>query len=161
MADTDVRPVPIGADRVTTDDEIEVRSPYDGKLIGTVPTCDETHVDQAVAAGRAAMAEPLPMWKRAEILDAAVVALREQQEEFARTIAVESAKPIATARTEAARAVLTFQFAAAEARTLSGEMVPMDAAEPGVGKLAFTLRVPIGVVGAISPFNFQLNLVAH
>jgi acyl-CoA reductase-like NAD-dependent aldehyde dehydrogenase len=57
--------------------------------------------------------------------------------------------------------VLTFQSAAAAARTLTGQMVPMDATEPGVGKLAFTLRVPRGVVGAISPFNFPLNLVAH
>jgi acyl-CoA reductase-like NAD-dependent aldehyde dehydrogenase len=66
-----------------------------------------------------------------------------------------------TARIEAERAVSTFQFAAAEARTLSGDVVPLDASSPGVGKLGFTLRLPIGVVGAISPFNFPLNLVAH
>jgi acyl-CoA reductase-like NAD-dependent aldehyde dehydrogenase len=57
--------------------------------------------------------------------------------------------------------VSTFTFAAAVARTATGEMVPMDASAAGDGKLAFTLRVPIGVVGAISPFNFPLNLVAH
>jgi acyl-CoA reductase-like NAD-dependent aldehyde dehydrogenase len=55
----------------------------------------------------------------------------------------------------------TYTFAAVEARTLAGEMVPMDASQAGVGKLAFTLRRPIGIVGAISPFNFPLNLVAH
>ena len=76
-------------------------------------------------------------------------------------IAVEAAKPIKTARVEAERAVGTFQFAAAEARKLAGEMIPLDAGSPGEGKLGFTLRVPIGVVGAISPFNFPLNLVAH
>ncbi|HLF41874.1 MAG TPA: aldehyde dehydrogenase family protein, partial [Acidimicrobiia bacterium] len=76
-------------------------------------------------------------------------------------IAGEAAKPIKTARVEARRAVSTFTFAAAEARRLAGEMVPLDAADVGEGKLAFTLRVPIGVVGAISPFNFPLNLVAH
>ena len=85
----------------------------------------------------------------------------ERNEEFARTIAEEAAKPIKTARVEARRAVSTFTFAAAEARALTGEMVPMDASDVGVGKLAFTLRVPIGVIGAISPFNFPLNLVAH
>src|SRR4029077_3817705 len=68
---------------------------------------------------------------------------------------------IKTARVEAQRAVSTFTFAAVAARTLAGEMVPMDASAAGDGKLAFTLRVPIGVVGAISPFNFPLNLVAH
>ena len=87
--------------------------------------------------------------------------LAERREEFARIIAAEAAKPIKTARVEAERAVGTFQFAAAEARKLAGEMVPLDAAAPGEGKLGFTLRVPIGVVGAISPFNFPLNLVAH
>ena len=65
------------------------------------------------------------------------------------------------ARVEAARAMSTYTFAAVEARKLAGEMVPMDASQAGEGKLAFTLRVPIGVVGAISPFNFPLNLVAH
>src|SRR5947209_16851127 len=55
----------------------------------------------------------------------------------------------------------TYTFSAVEARKLGGEMVPMDAAQAGEGKLAFTLRLPIGVVGAITPFNFPLNLVAH
>ncbi|MEA2685546.1 MAG: hypothetical protein QOE93_741, partial [Actinomycetota bacterium] len=76
-------------------------------------------------------------------------------------IALESAKPLKTARVEATRAVSTFTFAAVEARRLTGDMVPIDAAHVGEGRLAFTLRVPIGVVGAISPFNFPLNLVAH
>ena len=73
----------------------------------------------------------------------------------------EAAKPIKTARIEAARAVGTFTFAAVEARTLTGDMIAMDANVAGAGKLGFTLRVPIGVVGAISPFNFPLNLVSH
>ena len=103
----------------------------------------------------------LPPWRRAEILDAAAARLKERVEEFARIIAEEAAKPIRTARVEAERAVGTFVFAAVEARKLAGEMVPLDAAAPGEGKLGFTLRVPIGVVGAISPFNFPLNLVAH
>ncbi len=161
MAQPTVRALPIGADRVRTDESVEVASPYDGRTIGRVPVGDAELVDRAVDAARGAMADPLPAWRRADILDAAAVALREQQDDFARTIADEAAKPITTARTEAARAVLTFQFAAVEARTLAGEMIPMDAAPPGEGKLGFTYRVPIGVVGAITPFNFPLNLVAH
>ena len=105
--------------------------------------------------------EPLPPWRRAEILDRAATLLEERHDDFARTIAIEAAKPIKTARVEATRAISTFQFAAAVARTLTGEMVPIDASEVGDGKLGFVLRVPVGVVGAISPFNFPLNLVAH
>jgi acyl-CoA reductase-like NAD-dependent aldehyde dehydrogenase len=158
---TDVRPVRIGADRVTTDDAISVASPYDGHEIGRVPSCTADHVDAAVAAAQQAMVEPLPPWQRAEILERAAVVVAAHQDELARIIAEEAAKPIGTATIEASRCVLTFQFAAVEARTLAGEMVALDGAQPGDGKLGFTLRVPVGVVGAISPFNFPLNLVAH
>ncbi len=141
---------------------IVVRSPYDGSEVGRVPKCSAADVDKAVAAALAAHeAGPLPPWRRAEILDTAARLLAEREEDFARTIAAESAKPLKTARAEARRAVSTFTFAAVEARRLTGDMVPIDAAEVGEGRLAFTLRVPIGVVGAISPFNFPLNLVAH
>ena len=137
-------------------------SPFDGARLGDVPLLGDAEVDRAVAAAKAALHdEPLPPWQRAEILDNAATLLRERQEEFARIIAHEAAKPIKTARVEADRAVGTFAFAAVEARKLTGEMVPIDAAPGGDGKLGFTMRVPIGVVGAISPFNFPLNLVAH
>jgi acyl-CoA reductase-like NAD-dependent aldehyde dehydrogenase len=119
-------------------------------------------VDVAVAKAKKALHEqPLPLWKRADILDKAAARLTARREEFAQIIAKEAAKPIKTARVEAERAVGTFQFAAAEARKLGGEMIPLDAIPAGEGKLGFTLRVPIGVVGAIAPFNFPLNLVAH
>jgi len=156
------RGLPIGGEWVTGGDEIVVTSPFDGHEIGRVPRADEALVARAITAARAAHdAGPLPLWQRAEILDNAAQALRERAEEFARTIAEEAAKPIKTARVEVARAVSTFTFAAAEARTLAGEMIPIEATDVGMGKLAFTLRIPIGVVGAISPFNFPLNLVAH
>ena len=154
--------VPIDGESVTTGEWIEVRAPYDGALLGRVPACGPDQVDDAVRAAKAALdAGPLPAWKRAEILDRAAQLLSERTEDLARVIATESAKPIKTARVEAQRAISTFTFAAVAARTLSGDVVPMDASAAGEGKLAFTLRVPIGVVGAISPFNFPLNLVAH
>ncbi|MEY4174541.1 MAG: hypothetical protein RI900_1706 [Actinomycetota bacterium] len=119
-------------------------------------------VDAAVAVAKQALHQtPLPLWKRADILDKAAARLAARRDEFADIIAKEAAKPIKTARVEAERAVGTFQFAAAEARKLGGEMIPLDAIPAGEGKLGFTLRVPIGVVGAIAPFNFPLNLVAH
>jgi acyl-CoA reductase-like NAD-dependent aldehyde dehydrogenase len=107
------------------------------------------------------MENPLPAHQRAEILDRVAILLRERQDDVAQTICAEAAKPLKAARVEAERAVSTFTMAAVEARRLAGEVVPMDASPAGVGKLAYTLRVPIGVVGAITPFNFPLNLVGH
>jgi acyl-CoA reductase-like NAD-dependent aldehyde dehydrogenase len=143
-------------------DAIVVRAPYDGAEVGRVPRHGPDDVDRAVAAAAAALCDgPLPPWRRAEVLDAAARLLTERADDFARTIALEAAKPIKTARIEVKRAVGTFTFAAVEARRLTGDMVPIDAAAVGEGRLAFTLRVPVGVVAAISPFNFPLNLVAH
>jgi acyl-CoA reductase-like NAD-dependent aldehyde dehydrogenase len=144
-----------------TGEWIDVRSPYDGELVGRVPKAGAAETRRALDAAERALREPLPAWRRAEILDRVAALLRERQEEAARTISAEAGKPLKAARVEAARAVSTFTFAAVAARSLAGEMVPMDASQAGAGKLAFTLRVPIGIVGAISPFNFPLNLVAH
>jgi acyl-CoA reductase-like NAD-dependent aldehyde dehydrogenase len=154
--------LPLAGERHTHGESIEVASPYDGSTIGAVPRCGTEDVKRAVDAAAAVLREaPLPVWRRAEILDTAARLLSERVDAFAETIAVEAAKPIKTARIEAKRAVSTFQFAAAVARTATGEMVPLDASDVGEGKLGFVLRVPVGVVGAISPFNFPLNLVAH
>lgn len=143
-------------------DTITVRSPYDQQVIGEIPSQTAADVDAAVTRAKAALAAgPMPLWKRAQILDLAAQRLAARRDEFAEIVAREAAKPIKTARAEAERAVGTFQFAAAEARKLGGEMIPLDAIPAGEGKLGFTLRVPIGVVGAIAPFNFPLNLVVH
>ena len=115
----------------------------------------------AASAAMALADAPLAQAERAAILDEAARRLRAEEDRVARTIAAEAAKPLKTARVEAQRAVSTFAFAATACRTLAGEMVPIEASDAGSGKLAFTLRVPIGVVGGISPFNFPLNLVAH
>ncbi len=157
-------PVRIDGREVTTGTSMEILAPYDGAPVGEVPRCDPTHVETAVAAAVRAMREdPLPAWRRAEILDRAaeVIAEPDTFEDLARTIAVESAKPITTARAEVSRCISTFRFSAATCRTLAGEVLPLDAAQAGEGRLGFTLRVPVGVVAAITPFNFPLNLVAH
>jgi len=159
---SETHPLPIAGERVTTGEEIVVVSPFDGAELGRVPQCGPGEVDRAVTAARDALdVGPLPGWQRADILDRVARLLDERAEDFARIIAAEAAKPLKTARVEAKRAVSTFTFAAVEARSLTGDLVPMDASDAGEGKLAFTLRVPIGVIGAISPFNFPLNLVAH
>jgi acyl-CoA reductase-like NAD-dependent aldehyde dehydrogenase len=139
----------------------EVRSPYSGETVARVPQASADHARQAIDAAERAMRDPLPAHKRAEILDGVAALLRERGDEVARTISAEAGKPLKAARVEAERAVSTFTMAAVEARRLAGEIVPMDASPAGVGKLAYTMRVPIGVVGAITPFNFPFNLVAH
>jgi acyl-CoA reductase-like NAD-dependent aldehyde dehydrogenase len=135
--------------------------PYQHKVIGRIPACTSVEIDRAVAQARGALKRGLPQWQRAKILDVAAVRLAARREEFAQLIARESAKPIRTARIEVDRAVGTFEFSAAEARKLAGEMIPMEALAAGEGKIGFTLRVPVGVIGAIAPFNFPLNLVVH
>jgi acyl-CoA reductase-like NAD-dependent aldehyde dehydrogenase len=151
----------IGGEWVETGAWIDVRSPYDGELVGRVPQAGAKETRRALDAAARAMREPLPAHERAAILDRVAGQLEERQDEIARTICDEAGKPLKAARVEAMRAVSTFTMAAVEARKLAGDLVPMDASPAGVGKVAFTLRLPIGVVGAISPFNFPLNLVAH
>src|SRR6478672_898702 len=146
---------------IETGDWLEVRSPYSGDVVGRVAKAGARETCQAVDAAERAMREPLPAHKRAEILVKVAGALGRRHEEVARLISDEAGKPMKAARVEAKRAMSTYTFAAVEARKLAGEMVPMDASQAGTGKLAFTLRRPIGIVGAISPFNFPLNLVAH
>ncbi|MDX6604712.1 MAG: hypothetical protein QOF23_1221 [Solirubrobacterales bacterium] len=140
----------------------EVRSPYDGSPVGRVAQGDEALVQHAIAAAHDAFLNAdFPQHERAAVLDRAAELVEERVEELALTIAAEAGKPIKTATVEAQRCVSTLTFSAVEARKLTGGTVPMEASPAGVGKLGVMLRVPYGVVGAISPFNFPLNLVAH
>jgi acyl-CoA reductase-like NAD-dependent aldehyde dehydrogenase len=146
---------------IDTGESFEVRSPYSGELVGRVARAGVAEARRAVDAAEQAMREPLPAWRRADILDGISQLLREHHEELAQTICAEAGKPLKAARVEAARAVNTYALAAGEARRLTGESVPIAGTQPGDGHAAWTVRVPIGIVGAISPFNFPLNLVAH
>jgi acyl-CoA reductase-like NAD-dependent aldehyde dehydrogenase len=139
----------------------EVRSPHSDEVVGRVAEGGADEARRAVDAAARAMDEPLPAHRRAEILEGVAELLAERSDDVARTIASEAGKPLKAARVEAERAVSTYRSAGVEARKLAGDVVPMDASPAGAGKLAFTVRVPIGVVAAISPFNFPLNLVAH
>src|SRR4051812_44779111 len=140
----------------------EVKAPYDGTLIGRVPKGDAALVEKAVGAARAAFdSGGFPAHERAALLDRAAELVAEREDDLTMTIAAEAGKPVKTARVEAQRCVSTLTFAAVAARTLTGHTVPMEAGEAGEGKQGIVIRVPYGVVGAISPFNFPLNLVAH
>jgi acyl-CoA reductase-like NAD-dependent aldehyde dehydrogenase len=151
----------IGGEQVETGEWVEVRSPYSGEVVGRVAKGGAAETRRALDAAATALASPIPAFERARILDRVAQLLEERGEDLAAIISAEAGKPLKTARVEAQRAASTYTFAAVEARKLSGETVPMDASAAGVGKLAFTLRLPIGVIGAISPFNFPANLVAH
>src|SRR5919201_2178698 len=146
---------------VETGEWVEVRSPYSGEVVGRVAKGGAQEAKRAVDAAARALESPRPAHKRAELLVKVAGLIGRRHEEVARTISEEAGKPIKTARVEASRAMSTYTFAAVEARKLAGEMIPMESAQAGEGKLGFTLRRPLGVVGAISPFNFPCNLVAH
>ena len=146
---------------VETGEWLEVRSPYSGEVVATVAKAGKEQARRAVDAAARVMREPLPPWKRADLLDRISQIIGERNEEIAQAISAEAGKPIKNARIEAARAVNTYNLSAGEARRLTGETVPITGTQPGHGHIAWTVRVPIGVVGAITPFNFPFNLVAH
>ncbi len=139
----------------------EVRSPYDGSVVGSVAWAGRKEAEEAIGAAAAALTKPLAAHARARILQEAARILRERRGELARVIALEAGKPITAALGEIDRAEQTLLFSAAVARTLHGEMVGMDAHPGGEGRVGMRLRLPLGVVAAITPFNFPVNLVCH
>ncbi|HJR82131.1 MAG TPA: aldehyde dehydrogenase family protein [Anaerolineales bacterium] len=142
---------------------LEVKNKYDGKTVGTIPTARREDVDAAIAAAEGAedvMAD-MPAHKRAEILFRTASLLRERADELSKTIAAEAGKALKYARAEVDRAISTFTIASEEAKRLHGETIPLDAVPAGEGYFGFWTRRPVGVIAAISPFNFPLNLVAH
>jgi acyl-CoA reductase-like NAD-dependent aldehyde dehydrogenase len=141
-------------------EDLAVENPYTGEVIARVAKGGPEEVDRAVADAIRNLPPP-PAAERAAVLDRAAAIVRERAEALARTIAAEAGKPLKQARAEVMRCIDTLTFSAVEARKLAGHLVPMEASAAGRGKLAMVVREPIGVVGAISPFNFPLNLVAH
>jgi len=117
----------------TTEEWIDVHSPYSGEVVGRAPKSGADDARRAVEAAARALESPLPAHERAAILDRVAQLLRERHEEMAQTICAEAGKPIKTARVEASRAVSTYTFAAVEARKLAGDVVPMAASEAGEG----------------------------
>lgn len=145
-----------------TGEWLEVRAPYDGELVGRIAWAQPEDVTKAVAAADRAMRQsPLAPFERSEILFATARIIGERAEGLARTISAEAGKPITLARLEVSRTQATVEEAAVVARNLTGEVVPIDGTAAGAGHSAMTMRVPVGVIGAITPFNFPLNLSVH
>jgi acyl-CoA reductase-like NAD-dependent aldehyde dehydrogenase len=141
----------------------QLRSPHSGEVIAEVAVGTRADMKAAIdhAEEAAKVMAKLPAHKRAAILQNVSLLLKERKEEAARILALEAAKPITVARGEIARTIETYQFAADEARRIHGETIPMDASAMGENRIAYTMRQPLGIVGAITPFNFPFNLVAH
>lgn len=142
---------------------MEVKNKYNGQIVGTLPTARREDLDAAIAAAERAEDKMagLPAHKRAEILLRAAALIRERADDLAKTIAAEAGKALKFARAEVDRAQSTFTIAAEEAKRLHGETFPLDAVPSGEGYFGFWQRRPVGVIAAISPFNFPLNLVSH
>ncbi|HEY9165935.1 MAG TPA: aldehyde dehydrogenase family protein [Candidatus Kryptonia bacterium] len=153
----------IGGKWIETKESAPVINPFDGTVVGDVCQAGESEVDLAIGSAEKAfeVTRKLPSYKRAEILQRVVVRLRDRKEEIARTMTLESGKPIQYTRGEVERAMMTFSVASEEAKRIPGEVVPLDLAIGSEKRWGIVRRYPIGPIASITPFNFPLNLVAH
>lgn len=144
-------------------DKIEVCDPQDGSLVDTVPLASGDDMQEAIAAAEAAvpLARGMPAHERMRVLQEAAATMEREHEDFARTIAREGIKTIREARKEVTRCIHTIRISAEEARRLNGETIPFDQMPGSENRVGYYRRDPLGVVGAITPFNDPLNLVAH
>ena len=142
---------------------LPVHSPYTGEVFGNVVLATRVQAEEAIAGAVQAfeLTRKLPAYERQRILNQVSGQIAVKAEDFARTMAMESGKPIKTARAEVARAIFTFAVAAEEATRIYGEYLPLDASDTATGRWGIVRRFPIGPISAITPFNFPLNLVAH
>jgi glyceraldehyde-3-phosphate dehydrogenase (NADP+) len=151
------------AEWVDRPEKIDVTNPYDGSVIDTVPKATPADVDRALSTlvEGAKKMRAMPAYDRSLLLRRAAEIMKRREDELARIISREEGKILAEGRLEANRSRETIEVSAEEARRIAGEMVPLDAAPGAAGRIGFTLRVPCGIVAAITPFNFPLNLVCH
>ena len=143
--------------------KIEVRDPQDGALVDTVPLASPEDMLKAIAAAEAGAhhARAMPAHARMRLLQEAAATMEREHEDFARTIAREGIKTIREARKEVTRCIQTMRISAEETRRLNGETIPFDQMPGSENRVGYYRRDPIGIVGAITPFNDPLNLVAH
>lgn len=153
----------IGNKWIETRDRIAVKKPFNGEHISDVCYGGESEVHAAISAALdgARLMRKLPAYKRAEILKKTADIISENKEDFAQLICLEAGKPIAAARAEVDRSITTFMLAAEEATRMTGEVLPLDISAAAGNRIGLTRRFPVGVIAAITPFNFPLNLTAH
>jgi len=155
---------PLGVKGVSGEEFLEVKSPYSHEVIAAIGQADEKSIDKAITSAQhcfASIMRHMPAYKRSEILAKTSQLIEKNADDLAKTICLEGGKPLKDARIEVQRAQGTFAVASELAMHLEGEHIPMDRAPGNESRLALVLREPLGIVGAITPFNFPLNLVAH
>ncbi|MBT2730366.1 aldehyde dehydrogenase family protein [Bacillus sp. ISL-75] len=148
----------------TEEKSMEVINPFNGEVVGKANLASQEDAERAIESAHRVFHESMkkmPAYHRAEILRKTADLLEERTEEFARILGLEAGKPIRDGRGEVGRAVQVLRFAADEAKKIEGELVPMDAAIGGENRIGMVRRYPIGVISAITPFNFPLNLALH
>ncbi len=145
------------------EDRIEVVNPGTGEVIDSVPRATMADVELALQTAEQATVTMagLTGYERFRILRRAADLLLERRDELAKILSQEEGKAIREARSEVERSVHTLELSGEEAKRLCGEVLPLDGGIGVRNKLGFTLRVPCGVVAAITPFNYPLNLVCH
>ena len=153
----------IGGEWLATGQTLDVVNKYSGEVFATVPVVDQELTARAIDCAAMAFAtfRKTPAHQRAKVLEKASELLLVRAEEIARTISLEVGKAWKFSLNEVQRSAETFKFAAEEAKRGHGEILPLDASRFGENRLGYFVREPIGVIGAITPFNFPLNLAAH
>jgi acyl-CoA reductase-like NAD-dependent aldehyde dehydrogenase len=148
---------------IESGEPVEVRSPFDGSVVGRVIQARREHAEAAIAASVKAFGttKRLPAFERQRVLRRIAQQIAERREEFSRTLAQEAGKPIKLARIEVDRAIFIFNVAGEEATRIYGEYLPLDWQEFTAGRWGIVKRFPLGPIAGITPFNFPLNLVAH
>lgn len=148
---------------VDRNEQVEIRDPQDNSLVDTVPKGSSDDMRAAIAAAVEGFEQTrrLPAHRRMDILNTAAEVIEDAHESYAQTIAREGIKTIREARKEVTRCLQTLRLSAEEARRLQGETITFDQMPGSENRTGFYLREPIGVIGAITPFNDPLNLVAH
>ena len=153
----------IGGKYISGDDLCEVINPYNDEVIDTIPIAHRQTADLAITEANKAKEslQEMSAFKVSNKLFNVVEKLKENREDLAHSLTLEVGKPINESLVEMDRSIETLRLAAEEAKRIYGESVPLDAGLNGKGFFAFTQRLPLGVVAAITPFNYPLNLTIH
>ena len=151
----------INGEWIATEEKMAVLNKYTREPFASISMASEEHVNQAVEAAKSAYKQDWAPYDRYLVLKKAAETLVERKEEFANALATEVGKPLGECRGEVERSALTLEISAEEAKRIHGEGIPVESAQGSENRMAFTVRVPVGVVAAITPFNVPLNLVCH
>lgn len=156
-------PIVINGKVLETSEKLEIKSPYNGEIVGVTFRPSENDIENAIKGANQGFekTKKLSTYKRVEILEKIISGLKSKEEEVSKILSSESGKPIKYSRIEVNRSIFTFTTAMEEAKRIYGEFLPLDLMKSSYRRFGIVRRFPIGPILGISPFNFPLNLVAH